>query len=331
MRPFGIFPFGITAVAAGCSGNQSALDPHGVAAIHVETLIIGFVAVCTAIWILVVLILALALLRGHRKKETNGETSERRLTTIVTIAVGATVAIIAGLTVASFYATRSIGVADPEALTITVKGQQWWWQVFYADSAYGPGFQTANEIRIPVGEDVRIRLESADVVHSFWVPSLAGKQDLVPGRSNSLLLRADKPGLYRGQCAEFCGLQHSHMALMVVAQAPADYARWAAAQRNGRAAPADPQVAAGEAAFMAKPCSACHTIRGTQARGTTGPDLTHVGSRLTIAAGLLETTRGSLAAWIADPQTLKPGNNMPMVPLTSGELRSISAYMESLK
>jgi cytochrome c oxidase subunit 2 len=212
-----------------------------------------------------------------------------------------------------------------------VRAQQWWWQVFYASSGETPGFQTANEIHIPVEQDVHVRLESADVIHSFWVPSLAGKQDLVPGRSNSLLLRAEKPGVYRGQCAEFCGLQHSHMAVTVIAQTPAEYARWAAAQSADAVMAIGPDAAAGRMAFLAKPCAACHTIRGTAANGTTGPDLTHVGGRQTIAAGLVETTRGSLAAWIADPQTLKPGNNMPMVPLTSVELQNISAYMESLK
>jgi cytochrome c oxidase subunit 2 len=146
-----------------------------------------------------------------------------------------------------------------------------------------------------------------------------------------LLLRAEKPGVYRGQCAEFCGLQHSHMATTVIAEAPADYERWAASQRGDAMMPADPDAAAGRAAFLAKPCAACHTVRGTPANGTSGPDLTHIGGRQTIAAGLVETTRGSLAAWIADPQTLKPGNNMPMIPLTSVELQNISAYMESLK
>lgn len=330
MRAARLILLSIIAVVSGCSGNQSALDPHGAPAIHVEHLIIGIVGVCTVIWILVVVVLGLALLRGHRAGAESA-TSEKRLTTIVTAAVVASAVIIAGLTIASFYTTRSIGLPDRTALTITVKGQQWWWQVFYAGSGATPGFQTANEIHIPIGEDVQLRLESADVIHSFWVPSLAGKQDLVPGRSNTLLLRAEKPGVYRGQCSEFCGLQHSHMAIMVIAEARADYERWAASQRGNAVMPADPDAASGREAFLRKPCAACHTIRGTAANGTTGPDLTHIGGRQTIAAGLLETTRGSLAAWIADPQTLKPGNNMPMVTLTSAELQNISAYMESLK
>ncbi|TCL65862.1 cytochrome c oxidase subunit II [Rhizobium sp. BK251] len=329
MRAARILLLPIIAAVAGCSGNQSALHPQGAPAIHIEHLIIGITVICTVVWLLVMIVLGWALLR--KRSDDSGEPRERPLTMIVGSAVAATVIIIAGLTIASFYTTRGIGLPENAALTITVRAQQWWWQVIYADADPALSFQTANEIHIPVGQAVRIQLESADVVHSFWVPSLAGKQDLVPGRRNSLLLRAERPGIYHGQCAEFCGLQHTHMAMMVIADEPADYQRWIAAQRGNSVMPTDPDAAAGKLAFLSKPCAACHTVRGTPATGTTGPDLTHIGSRHTIAAGLHETTRGSLAAWIADPQTLKPGNNMPMVPLTSVELRDISAYMESLK
>lgn len=317
------------AIISGCTDNQSAISPKGAPASHIAHLMSGIVAVCTLVWLLVMVMLVWALLR--KRSDAREQASERGLTTTVSAAVGATAVIIAGMTIASFYATRDTGTPGEAALTITVRGQQWWWQVIYAGPDPALTFQTANEIHIPVGRDVHLQLESADVVHSFWVPSLAGKQDLVPGRSNSLLLRAERPGVYRGQCAEFCGLQHTHMAMMVIAEDPADFERWVVAQCGYGVIPAGPDAAAGQAAFLAKPCAACHTVRGTPATGTTGPDLTHVGSRKTIAAGLIETTRGSLAAWIADPQTLKPGNNMPMVPLTSDELKNISAYMESLK
>jgi cytochrome c oxidase subunit 2 len=178
---------------------------------------------------------------------------------------------------------------------------------------------------------VHLKLEGDDVIHSFWVPSLAGKQDLIPGRVNELTIRAERAGIYRGQCAEFCGLQHAHMAFLVVAEPQDQFDRWVNAQRQPAATASGPEIESGRDTFLSKPCAACHTIRGTPASGTTGPDLTHVGGRKTIAAGLFETTRGSLAAWIADPQTLKPGNNMPMVPLTSEELRALSAYMASLQ
>jgi cytochrome c oxidase subunit 2 len=314
-----------------CSGNQSALDVHGASALHLKHLIIGIVAVCSAVWTIVLIVLIGALSRAKEARPAPNPATERRLTSVVTAAVGATVIIISGFTIASFVTTRALGVAQPGDLTIKVDGQQWWWQVTYVDPDPGRSFDTANEIHIPVGRNVRLQLEAGDVIHSFWVPSLAGKQDLIPGRSNELTIRADRPGVYRGQCAEFCGLQHSHMAVLVIAENADDYQRWADAQRQQAAQAADLEVNAGKAVFMSKPCAACHTIRGTPATGTTGPDLTHVGGRQTIAAGLFDTTRGTLAAWIADPQTLKPGNNMPLVPLSSDELREVSAYLASLK
>jgi cytochrome c oxidase subunit 2 len=315
----------------GCNGAQSALNAEGIAAVQLKHLIIGIVIVCSIVWALVMIVLVLALLRARTPPESPSSESERRMGKLVTAAVAATVVIIAGLTIASFYATRGLGISEDTGFTIKVRGQQWWWQFFYNEADSANAFQTANEMHIPVGVDIRVQLESTDVIHSFWVPSLAGKRDLIPGRQNIITIRADRPGVYRGQCAEFCGLQHSHMALFVIAEDMASYQRWAAAQRANSVSPADPEAIAGKALFMRKPCAACHTIRGTEASGSTGPDLTHVGSRQTIAAGLLDNTRGSLAAWIADPQTLKPGNNMPMVPLSSDELRQLSAYMESLK
>jgi cytochrome c oxidase subunit 2 len=322
---------GLSVAAAslsGCTGNQSALEAAGTSASALKQLIVLIVVVCALVWLLVMLVLAWSLLRSHRNRGAAG--NDRKARAVVAIGVAATVFIIAGLTIASFYTTRKIGPSSEAALTVTVRGQQWWWQFIYPGDGSGREFQTANELHIPVGKDVKLRLESADVIHSFWVPSLAGKLDLIPGRTNELTLHADRPGIYRGQCAEYCGLQHSHMAVLVIAEDEASYKHWLQGQQRERLPPANSQVAA-EAAFMSKPCAACHTIRGTSANGTTGPDLTHIGSRQTIAAGLLPNTRGSLAAWIADPQTLKPGNNMPLVPLSSEELKQVSAYLESLK
>jgi cytochrome c oxidase subunit 2 len=323
------FLFPLLVLLSGCSGAQSALNAEGHSAAALKDLIVFIVLVCTAVWLTVVIVMAWALMRRHKRQE--GEAAERKMTMAVSAAIVMTVLIVGVLTFASFLTTRSIYSGTDADVTIRVRAQQWWWQFIYDNADPSIAFQTANEFHIPVGKDVRLQLEAVDVIHSFWVPSLAGKQDNIPGRENVLTLRADKPGIYRGQCAEFCGLQHSHMAFLVVAEEEADYQRWAAQQRQAAVQPMSDEAAAGQAVFMSKPCAACHTIRGTQASGTSGPDLTHVGSRSTIAAGLLETTRGSLAAWIADPQTLKPGNNMPIVPLTSDELRQISAYMEGLK
>ncbi len=314
-------------VPAGCGGMQSALDAEGPSAAALKDLIITVSVVCALIWLAVIAVLAVALLRRRDGRDT----PDQALAGPVKLAVAATVVIIGALTLLSFYTTRMLGPAQDADVTIRVRAQQWWWQFIYEDDDGAGSFQTANEIHIPVGKTVRVILESPDVIHSFWVPSLAGKLDLIPGRENVLTFRADRPGVYRGQCAEFCGLQHSHMAFLVLAEDAESFTRWAAAQRTDAAEPDDGEALAGKSVFLSRQCAACHTIRGTSAAGTTGPDLTHVGSRNTIGAGLVETTRGSLAAWIADPQTLKPGNNMPLVPLTPEELQQVSAYMEGLK
>ena len=321
----------LAAPLAACGGNwQSALDVYGAPAISLKHLIVLIVAVCSVVWMLVMVALITALWR-NRQARPAGPGHERRMTIAVFGAIVATVLIISTFTVMSFVATRALSLAGPDDLTIRVRGLQWWWSVEYVGADASQRFETANEIHVPVGRNVRLKLEGIDVIHSFWVPSLAGKQDLVPGRSNELTIRAEHAGIYRGQCAEFCGMQHAHMALLVIAETQENFDNWATTQQQAAAKPADEETAAGLQTFLTKPCAACHAVRGTAAVGTTGPDLTHVGSRRTIAAGMFETTRGSLAAWIADPQTIKPGNNMPMVPLKPDELRAVSAYLASLK
>jgi cytochrome c oxidase subunit 2 len=321
----------ITCLAlAGCQGQQSVLDVAGAPAIHIRQLIIGIVGVCSLVWAIVMVALIWALLRRRPTETPDSGTSERRMGMIVICATVATVAIIAGFTYASFRTTRAL--SDEAAdITIAVRGQQWWWELTYIDADPSRSFKTANEIRIPVGRPVKLQLESIDVIHSLWVPSLAGKLDLIPGRTNEMMIRAEHAGVYRGQCAEFCGTQHTHMSIFVIALEPDQYAVWADAQRRDAEQPVQDEAAAGAKIFADRQCGGCHSIRGTTANGTLGPDLTHIADRTTIAAGLFETTRGSVAAWIADPQTLKPGNNMPIVPLTGGELRQLSAYMMSLR
>jgi cytochrome c oxidase subunit II len=206
--------------------------------------------------------------------------------------------------------------ADPSpAVRIEIVAEQWWWRVRY------PGFETANEIRIPAGRPVELVLRSADVIHSFWVPSLAGKVDMIPGRDNRLLLFAQKSGEFRGQCAEFCGGPHAKMALHVIAEDPERFETWMKSQL---------QVQSSHALFLAR-CAVCHTVRGTAAAGTRGPDLTHVGSRRFIAAGTLPNTQGNLAGWIAGSQHIKPGNLMPDMGLSGEELQSLAVYLASLQ
>lgn len=216
-------------------------------------------------------------------------------------------------------------------LTIQVTGHQFWWEVRYLDADPQRHFETANEIRIPVGRRVVVRLAAGDVIHSFWVPGLQGKMDLIPGRTNALYLEADRPGTWRGQCAEYCGVQHAKMALVVVAMPPADYERWAAHQRLPAAPQRDSAGRADEAAFLASGCVLCHAVRGTPAQADLGPDLTHFASRLTLAAGTLPNTPGHRYGWVANPQALKPGNRMPAVPLTAAELHAIVRYLGRLQ
>jgi cytochrome c oxidase subunit 2 len=226
-------------------------------------------------------------------------------------------------------------LARPSSLTplrIAVTAKMWWWEVRYTDPATGRDIVTANEIRIPAGRAVYLGLTTSDVIHSFWVPALAGKVDMVPGRVHGLALRADRPGVWRGQCAEFCGAQHAKMALHVVALAPGDFDAWLAAQARPAPPPADAQLARGRAVFLARRCDACHTVRGVAEGGKLGPDLTHVGGRLYLAAGTLPTHRGTLAGWIADPQASKPGARMPATRALDGnDLRALAAWLESLK
>jgi cytochrome c oxidase subunit 2 len=217
------------------------------------------------------------------------------------------------------------GIANPPhpaALTIDVSGEQWWWRFTYEAAAGAKTFATANEIHIPVGQPVRFRITSPDVIHSFWVPALGGKTDAIPGQINEAWLEADRPGIYRGQCAEYCGQQHSQMALLVVAEPEADFEAWRAGQTADAAA-------TGAAQFVLS-CGKCHTVRGTVANGAAGPDLTHLMSRSTLAAGMLDNTPGNLGGWIANPQGIKPGAKMPGAPLSGAQLQAVLTYLETL-
>lgn len=224
------------------------------------------------------------------------------------------------------------------AMTVGVTAKMWWWEVRYHDPASGREIASANEIRIPVGRPVYLGLNSTDVIHSLWIPALNGKIDTVPGRVTGLTLRADKPGVYRGQCAEYCGEQHARMALHVVAMEQAEFDRWLAREARPAApttAPDQQLLERGRAAFLEQRCQSCHTIRGvtdSDANTRLGPDLTHVGSRLHIAAGTLRNHRGALAGWVADPQAIKPGARMPAAADLDGEtLHALAAYLEHLK
>lgn len=227
---------------------------------------------------------------------------------------------------------RISGPRADTGLTLDVTGRQWWWDVQYGGGGAQPAqiFSTANEIHIPVGVPVRVRLQGADVIHSFWVPKLSGKTDAIPGQTNTTWLQAATPGRYRGRCAEYCGYQHAHMAFYVVAESPEDFERWRRQQLQPAPEPANPQQARGMSVVEYR-CGLCHRVRGTKAGALTAPDLTHLMSRRTLAAGTLENNPGVLAAWIQRSEEMKPGTLMPNQGLTSEQLADTLAYLETLK
>jgi cytochrome c oxidase subunit II len=243
-------------------------------------------------------------------------------------------AIVLGYTVYSGNVTatpvEASAVGASPHVTVDLVGFQFWWEVRYLEQEV----TTANEIHIPAGEPVLFRVTSADVIHSFWVPQLHGKIDLIPGQTNSIWLKADEPGVYRGLCAEFCGQQHAFMHLLVVAQPRDEFDAWIEHQRQPAAEPANDLALAGQQVFMGAACVYCHNVRGLNQEAATesvGPDLTHVASRMTLAAGMLENNRGNLGGWISDPQGIKPGNKMPPTRMSSEEFTALLAYLEDLR
>lgn len=216
-------------------------------------------------------------------------------------------------------------------LVIEVIGHQWWWEVLYRTGDSPNPVATANEIHIPVGQQVAVELRSSDVIHSFWVPSLGGKRDLIPGHPTRAWIEADSAGVYRGQCSQFCGLQHAHMAMFVVAQSPTEFEAWLQDQQRAGVSPSDSIRTRGRQVFLAARCWTCHTIQGTIDVGVFAPNLTHVGSRSTIAAGTLTNTREHLAAWILNPQSFKPGAVMPSNPIGAADLLALTTYLKSLQ
>jgi cytochrome c oxidase subunit 2 len=292
----------------------------------------GATILCIAVVIIIGVLLIGGLMRG-RREELHAHDVVRSGSGMSWIYYGVGISTVALL--ALFFADMTTLVSssyrhEKTALTIEIKAHQWWWEVRYIDGEHSSMFTTANEIHIPTGRPVAVQLESSDVIHSFWVPRLAGKMDVIPGQRNRLVIAADSAGTYRGQCAEYCGLQHAHMAMEVVAQSPQQFRAWWADQLSEAPVPNDSSAAQGLKVFREQ-CAACHTIRGTDALGIVGPDLTHVMSRATIAAGTLPNTRGYLAGWISDPQGVKPGARMPRLELSSDELQAVLAYLETLQ
>ena len=314
-----------------CSGNQAGLNPHGPIArsiaVHAWTLI----TVCAVVYVAVMIAFFISLGRRRRESDDLTETTTR-LTRNVVIAVGLTVVILIGIATSSVIAGR--GTYSPSgagAITVDVIGHQWWWDFQYHDVTPSDVVTSPNELHIPVGVPVVLKVMSTDVIHSFWVPNLMAKRDLIPGMVTNTWIQADDAGVYRGQCAEFCGYQHAHMAFDVVAEPMDKFQAWIRQQRQPAEEPATDQQRRGRDVFMQSPCVTCHSIRGTDAGSHIGPELTHVASRLTLAAGTLPNARGHLAGWIANSQSIKPGNRMPPNPLAPEDFQALLTYVRSLR
>ena len=314
---------------------QAPGGPQGTAVYHLWLVLL---VVCTLVFVVVMGALAIGLRRAPRAGRDTPprvELLERREPAVartVVFGVAACVVLLIGLLGASIYTSRALaGLPLADALHIDLIAHQWWWEARYDDPQPQRMFVTANELHVPVGRPVVVTLYASDVIHSLWVPSLAGKKDLIPGREAMISFRADRPGVYRGQCAEFCGYQHAKMALFVIADEAGTWDRWAERQRAPAAAPRTEQEARGRALFENGTCAMCHAIAGTRAGARHAPDLTHVASRATLAAGAIPNEVAARTAWILDPQHIKPGVNMPATRLPPEDVTAISAFLGSLQ
>ena len=317
------------ALLGACTGPQSSLSPSGPAAAEIVVLWWVMLALGTIVSVVVFTILLITIRRRPAAATVDdpGATQPGGNRWALVGGVIVPVIILIGTFVLTVRSLAALAAPPaPPAVVVEVIGHEWWWEVRYPDY----GFTTANEIHIPAGQPIAFRLRSENVIHSFWVPRLHGKMDMIPGEVTSIWLQADAPGIYRGQCAEFCGVQHARMALLVVAEPRSEFERWVERQRQPAAEPTTGQALAGRALFMTLTCKTCHTIKGTEAAGAIGPELTHVGSRLTLAAGTLPNTSENLSRVIARPQEVKPGNQMPDLHLAPEAVEVIAIYLESL-
>lgn len=321
-------------VLSACVRWQSVLDPQGPQSEHLSKLIWIFTIISAVIWLAVMAVLLVGVLRRAPERPdplTLRVSTERRSLWAVGGAAAATLLTVIALTAISYWSQRQLYAKSPAGLVVKITGHQWWWDILYESDNPDEVVATANELYIPAGEPITLKLAASDVIHSFWVPSLMGKQDLIPGQDNELRFTASRPGIYRGQCAEFCGWQHAHMGIMAVVLPKDQFESWRKAQTAPAATPNDPTRQKGAALFQSKACVMCHTVRGTPAGSRVGPDLTHFASRKSIASATLPMSRGNIAAWVVDPQGIKPGTNMPNVSLAPDEIDPLVSYLEGLR
>jgi cytochrome c oxidase subunit 2 len=307
--------------------NMSALNPSGPRAQAIADLLMLFCAVSAVVYLIVIAFLLWSLFRRRRR----GAEADPRRWRVIAVAMGFTVVILITLAVADFAVQRGLQAHPADAMRIVLTGHQYWWEVEYDDPEPSRRVRTANEIHIPVNRPVEFVLTSRDVIHSFWLPSLMGKKDLIPGHTNTEVVIAERAGTYDGQCAEFCGLQHAQMRLSLTAESKEDFERWRDRQLAESIPPADDTARRGQQVFMQSSCILCHSIQGTDAGATVGPDLTHVASRATLAAGALQNTPANVASWILQPHSIKPGVLMPATRLPPDDLAALTSYLGSLQ
>jgi len=320
---------------AGCGGRQSMLNPVGEQAQEIDVVWRVMLGVCGFMYALVLVFLAWALVRASRANQQAPKIGHTKHERALERGLGAWMALIvlglAGLTATSFLIDAALARNEPGPVRIRVTANQWWWAVEYIGSTPDRTIRTANELHLPVDRPALIELRANDVIHSLWIPNLAGKRDLIPGRINTLTVTPRREGSFRAQCAEFCGLQHAHMALEVTVHSAVDFQAWQERALLPARSPATQSQRFGHQVFMDNACVLCHSIAGTSAFGVTGPDLTHLASRPTIAAGALANTRPNMASWIANPQRHKAGANMPAVTLSGEEMNALVDYLASLE
>jgi cytochrome c oxidase subunit 2 len=307
---------------------HSALQALGIHAQHIDFVWRTMLWVCGFMYLLVIAFLIHAIWRRHDSRPESARG--------MSIALGGWTALMTiglfGLTLTSFITDRAlVHAADDPQLTLKITAYQWWWQVEYTDPDPSRIVRTANEIHLPVGAPVHIELASGDVIHSFWTPNLHGKRDMIPGRTAEIRLQPMQIGLYRGQCAEFCGLQHAHMALDVVVESQHDFNAWYERQLAPAPMAQEARAERGKQVFFSSACNVCHTIAGTDAAATVGPDLSHIASRRTIAAGTLPNDPDHMRRWLENPQAVKPGNRMPVVSLAREDIDALVAYLGTLR
>jgi cytochrome c oxidase subunit II len=310
---------------------HSVLQALGVHAQHIEFVWHTMLWVCGSMYIIVIAFLMHAIWR--RQRDSQPESSQaHRMSVALAGWIGLMILGLFGLVLTSFLTDRALvhAAAEPE-VTLKVTGYQWWWAIEYTEPDPSRRVRTANEIHLPVGSQVHVELASNDVIHSFWVPNLNGKRDLIPGRSTEIRLQPLQVGRYRGQCAEFCGLQHAHMALEVIVESQQDFDAWYERQLATPPPSTEPNAARGQQVFFTSACNMCHAIAGTDAAATVGPDLSHVASRRTLAAGALPNDPEHLRRWLENPQRVKPGNHMPIVSLRAEDLDALVAYLGTLQ